>query len=317
MKENRQRVLGRMYQKKLIERREKQMKILNRQLNEISDSDSLPYAFAAHGESRFDPGLPNELSVYDSTQSAQAKQSGLETLRKVQDSLGQRKKQPRLNQAATRRAKQKRNHQKALSKLAGSLNSSIEEDSLVQRLRLGGGQMQVVDYNALSSYQSLACNNESSRTPIAGAGRRRNQQQAQSTGPVADQLPLADQGVGEHAGHLLTDERGGAVATSNCTSEEDAARMARNFSQEDRQAAQVGSVHSGSKEASNASAEKPRSRNWQKAFATSNFARKPRVRAPQYWQGVIERKFNMIQTEEETVFVPGRVCRSVYRTAPQ
>lgn len=76
-------------------------------------------------------------------------------------------------------------------------------------------------------------------------------------------------------------------------------------------------MHSGSKEASNASAEKPKSRNWQKAFATSHFARKPRVRAPQYWQGVIERKFNMIQTEEETVFVPGRVCRSVYRTAPQ
>ena len=185
-----------MYQKKLIERREKQMKILNRQLNEISDSDSLPYAFAAHGESRFDYGLPNELSVYDSTQSANAKQSGLETLRKVQDSLGQRKKQPRLNQAATRRNKQKRNHQKVLSKLQRSLNSSIEEDSLVQRLRVGSGQMQVVDYNAFSSYQSLACNNESSRTPITGTGRRRNQQQAQSIGPIIDQLPLVDQGVG-------------------------------------------------------------------------------------------------------------------------
>ena len=114
----------------------------------------------------------------------------------MQDSLGQRKKQPRLNQAATRRNKQKRNHQKVLSKLQRSLNSSIEEDSLVQRLRVGSGQMQVVDYNAFSSYQSLACNNESSRTPITGTGRRRNQQQAQSIGPIIDQLPLVDQGVG-------------------------------------------------------------------------------------------------------------------------
>ena len=40
------------------------------------------------------------------------------------------------------------------------------------------------------------------------------------------------------------------------------------------------------------------------------------MRVPQYFQGVIERQFNMYQTEEETVFVPGRVCHSVYATAP-
>ena len=39
----------------------------------------------------------------------------------------------------------------------------------------------------------------------------------------------------------------------------------------------------------------------------------PKVKAPQQWQNVIERKYNMVSVEDETFFVPGRASHAIHQ----
>ena len=42
----------------------------------------------------------------------------------------------------------------------------------------------------------------------------------------------------------------------------------------------------------------------------------PKLRVPQSYQKVVERKYNMLQTDDDTYFIPGRASRSIYKTNP-
>ena len=62
--------------------------------------------------------------------------------------------------------------------------------------------------------------------------------------------------------------------------------------------------------------EKKTSRNEKRSLTTVANIRKPAFRVPQFWQSVIEQQFNMIKTQQETVFVPGRISRTVFPGSP-
>ena len=107
--------MKRMYQQKFIERREKQVQIVNRRANQQSDQESMALAYAM--STRLD------------------KQAGLDTLRKVHDSIGYERQQTKdkkiVDRGSMKHSMEYRNNQSKnrtnLTEIHHSVDSSVDE----------------------------------------------------------------------------------------------------------------------------------------------------------------------------------------------